>query len=1005
MSGQRYISIFLHQTVQEYNCVKELKQASASFLPNDCDNYESIAWFVQSVQCRRWMTDEHSKLLGYVVPQGFDATRVITKFLQGLRSHNSTLDYAIAYVDLSRHEGKSSQDTQSLVIRSVLYQLLAQSPQQEQILHGLFKDVMRHDANSFWQLADPSKGPCPFRYLTKALAYVALQLGSDVLTLIIMNVFQKAAKEARRPLLDLLNQKRHLGTHVRTLVCTYPDDDVLDILKGNLVLRRENEISWCTGSLKFQEWEHRRTQVELPLRDTNEWIWTHPAFGAWKKAGGVLWITGKPGSGKSTIARMITERLVPCPEDNAVACAVPGVGRSPPIVVASFFYSSRLGVTAMGHDYMLRSILYQVLAQNQALYRHFQSTYRKLIQEQYGLSTWHFQNWGQDDRDQIHEALNLLQDKDLSVSWNTEALENVFENIAEDIGADQTEIYCILDGFDESDEGSVSVSWQNEYMSVKRRTLHWLIELSLRKVAVDWLRVIVLSRPTADIKMAQAGFHNIIVEQHNGPAIEKIVSYRLTSISRTMRKWEGVHSGQNLDQSSPDLESWEDHPGPTLTTLRSIREQVLKRANHTILWVVLVLKELELQFGRSGVYSLEDVDKALKSLPEGLEELYKELISRLCARRSKAELLKARHMIMWACFAKRPLSLLEFRDAVAATSWTGPSDLSFAEHLNKNRVQLFDQTNLAPIEQDIINSCGCLVEAVGTLYSFGDGKQEPIFHVQITHQTVLDFVLRQDRAAEPLDWSHHEAENQISSVIHQYLVHCTETRSCLPEPEIGSSFVQDGIMPLFNRLQYHHFLSYILQHRQACSSVPIWQANHPIPLTVQNLVATLPRLQKQSAGHEDINIFIKSLLNNMEQAHEQWNRSNINIWSTAAADPNDHSRPNKASFRLGAESALSRPSNTGNDIFSPWTEPWPNFTMDVAANFPRYNATFRSRDTMVNLSPGKSRAGHRSPVQKLDMPESSSRHSPSNDHRQTKAKCFKCHQRGHLKKDCPRRAR
>jgi hypothetical protein len=188
------------------------------------------------------MTEEHSKLLGYVVPEGFDSTRVISKFLQGLRSHNSTLDCAIAYVDLSRHEGNNSQDTQSLVIRSVIYQLFVRSPQPEQMLHGLFKE-MRHDANSFWQLVDPSKGLCPLRYLTRALAYVTSQLGSDAVTLIILNVFQKAAKEALGPLLDFFNQKRNLGTNVRTLLCTHPDDDVLDILKGNLILGRENEIS------------------------------------------------------------------------------------------------------------------------------------------------------------------------------------------------------------------------------------------------------------------------------------------------------------------------------------------------------------------------------------------------------------------------------------------------------------------------------------------------------------------------------------------------------------------------------------------------------------------------------------------------------------------------------------------------------------------------------------------------------------------------------------------
>jgi hypothetical protein len=234
------VPALLDQTEREYDCVKALKQISS--LPNDCGTDESIAWFVKSTKCRLWMTDEFAKILCYLIPCGVDATTIISKFLQSLRSYNSTRHYITSYVDFSKYDGRSTQDTQYYMVRSVIYQILAQIRQLDRVLCGLFMEAIEHDVNDFWQLVNPSKGRCSLDYLTKALAYIISHPGNNALSLIIINSSQNVANNAHKPLLDLLNSNISSEAQVRTLICVYPKDNVPDIVGVNLNYGLEDEI-------------------------------------------------------------------------------------------------------------------------------------------------------------------------------------------------------------------------------------------------------------------------------------------------------------------------------------------------------------------------------------------------------------------------------------------------------------------------------------------------------------------------------------------------------------------------------------------------------------------------------------------------------------------------------------------------------------------------------------------------------------------------------------------
>ena len=82
----------------------------------------------------------------------------------------------------------------------------------------------------------------------------------------------------------------------------------------------------------------------------------------------MLLIEGKPGSGKSTLTKYFKDNLF---EKEPLARQA---------IVASFFYSHREeGELHTNHSNMLRSILHDVLQQNETFFIYFQSLYRKML--------------------------------------------------------------------------------------------------------------------------------------------------------------------------------------------------------------------------------------------------------------------------------------------------------------------------------------------------------------------------------------------------------------------------------------------------------------------------------------------------------------------------------------------------------------------------------------------------------------------------------------------------
>lgn len=120
----------------------------------------------------------------------------------------------------------------------------------------------------------------------------------------------------------------------------------------------------CVKSLYFGAWNTRRDQIQEAEIGTNEWVWHHPLYKQWEQANsGILWVEGKPGSGKSVLAKSIQKGLAPtlprratdlsasdAPLTYAAAslCSTRFV-RSVMPLVGDWYYSTRHGEEGMSH--------------------------------------------------------------------------------------------------------------------------------------------------------------------------------------------------------------------------------------------------------------------------------------------------------------------------------------------------------------------------------------------------------------------------------------------------------------------------------------------------------------------------------------------------------------------------------------------------------------------------------------------------------------------------------
>lgn len=117
---------------------------------------------------------------------------------------------------------------------------------------------------------------------------------------------------------------------------------------------------------------------------------------------------------------------------------------------------------------------------------------------------------------------------------------------------------------------------------------------------------------------------------------------------------------EDSHEHTSDLEKYARHKLKVGTAKQSmwVTEELLSRANGIFLWLILVIDILNKEFTAGRIH---DVHERLKSIPQGLTELFKQITQRHSNQMEE-------HMLClrWILYAKRPLGLHEFHFAMLA---------------------------------------------------------------------------------------------------------------------------------------------------------------------------------------------------------------------------------------------------------------------------------------------------------------------------------------------------
>ncbi|KAF2496698.1 hypothetical protein BU16DRAFT_560021 [Lophium mytilinum] len=256
----------------------------------------------------------------------------------------------------------------------------------------------------------------------------------------------------------------------------------------------------CLRSLFFPEMNARSNAIAGPANNTTNWIQQDSRFNAWHnwdetaQPNALLWIKGKPGSGKSTVMKSMMKQIV-----------IDDRGRADNSInlVISFFFSAKGVPLQRSSIGLYRSLVYQLVNTNSHIREAF-------------LPLW---------REKVQDLEYIDGQRVTACQWQETELKSFLEEVYRNRLPDKVRTIIFVDALDECQDAHDTEVISNE----ARDVVFFLQELS-RIARSNGLALDVCLSSRSSFTAGTKNVREIIVDQCNLKDISTYVNARLIAI-------------------------------------------------------------------------------------------------------------------------------------------------------------------------------------------------------------------------------------------------------------------------------------------------------------------------------------------------------------------------------------------------------------------------------------------------------------------------------------------
>lgn len=373
--------------------------------------------------------------------------------------------------------------------------------------------------------------------------------------------------------------------------------------------------AFVIDSLTINTMEFRHSSIRDAYPKTCYWVFD--AFVDWLQSEDpIFWISGKPGSGKSTMMKWLVNNK----ETELKVSQYLGGEKH---VVASYFFWINGTKLQRSQEGLLRSLLHEILRQSPELVQ-------SVLPDAW--SAW---------------SPFISSDpraRDRQYDWKREELLSAFKELAT-LGATTTTRFCVfIDGLDEY------VGDHEELLN----TIQYLTEINVK--------LCVASRPWNVFEDAFKDYRKLYMQNLNRPDIEFYVEENLRrhlieNRAVTSRSKRVTESWKNLDVSVDS----KGHPNACqeisqvkISKADEILHEIVEKSQGVFLWVFLVVRSLK--EGLRNHDRLSQLQKRLRDFPSDLDDFFGVIFRSL----DPTYRTQTAHMFEVALTAEEPLSWLTF---------------------------------------------------------------------------------------------------------------------------------------------------------------------------------------------------------------------------------------------------------------------------------------------------------------------------------------------------------